>query len=470
MMEKTDVGITSAEQSVDAVSARHETIQDKLEMILDVGQLLLESGSDSKCCVRDMLRAAAYLGLHWQHINFQLTYTTIMANYVGDRRSYTVFRKYRKHGINMATIIDVSRLSWRAIEENFLPEAFHAHLQELKQANQVRHYSPLVMSLAAGIACGAFAKLFGGDWLSFWYTSLAACLGFWVRRWCDELGINGYISIGVAAFMATMCAHLTSILPDSKTPWYPMISCMLFLVPGIPLINSFDDLVNNYFLSGLTRSANTALIIFSMTFGIVGSLSLWQIPDFTNYSLVPDGMTFSICLATALAAVGFSIIFNIPPRLLIVAGVGAVIAVGTRTVLHLEFGVPMAWASFWGAAVISIVGYRFAHWIRVPHVVVIIPAVIPMIPGVLMYRLLLGFFYISSLNPEGLLTAIQSGVQAAMIILGIAMGATIPDMLAHQFIERARHRRLCHLLATSQCKEDSALELETDIDQASNIR
>lgn len=469
-MEKTDVGIESAKQPMDITSARQATIQDKLEMILDVGQLLLESGSDSKCCVRDMLRAAAYLGLHWQQINFQLTYTTIMANYVGDRRSYTVFRKYRKHGINMATIIDVSRLSWQAIEENLVPEAFHSHLQELKQAHTVRHYSPLIMSLAAGIACGAFAKLFGGDWLSFWYTSLAACLGFWVRRWCDALGINGYISIGIAAFAATMAAHLTSVLPDSATPWYPMIACMLFLVPGIPLINSFDDLVNNYFLSGLTRSANTALIIFAMTFGIVGSLSLWRIPNFTDYSLVPAGMTVSLVLAAAVAAIGFAIIFNIPPRLLAITGIGAVIAVGTRTILHLEFGVPMAWASFWGAAIISVIGYRFAHWIRVPHVVVIIPAVIPMIPGVLMYRLLLGFFYISTLNPEGLLNAIQSGVQAGMIILGIAMGATIPDMIAHQFIERAKHRRLCHMLATSQSKEDSALELETDIDQASNIR
>lgn len=469
-MEKIDVGIESAGQAMDVNSARQAMIQDKLEMILDVGQLLLESGSDSKCCVRDMLRAAAYLGLHWQQINFQLTYTTIMANYVGDRRSYTVFRKYRKHGINMATIIDVSRLSWRAIEEQFLPEAFHAHLQELKRKNEVRHYSPLIMALAAGIACGAFAKLFGGDWLAFWYTSLAACLGFCTRRWSDAAGINGYISIGLAAFVATMTAHLMSLLPGSATPWYPMISCMLFLVPGIPLINSFDDLVNNYFLSGLTRSANTALIIFAMTFGIVGSLSLWPLPDFTSYSLVPDGFTWSLCLATALAAIGFGILFNIPPKLLGIAGLGAVIAVGTRNLLQLEFAVPVTWASFWGAAVISIIGYRFAHWIRVPHVVVIIPAVIPMIPGVLMYRMLLGFFYISTLTPEGLLDAIQSGVQAAMIILAIAMGATIPDMLAHQFIERAKHRRLCHLLATSQAREDSALELETDIDQASNIR
>ncbi len=102
--------------------------------------------------------------------------------------------------------------------------------------------------------------------------------------------------------------------------------------------------------------------------------------------------------------------------------------------------------------------------------VVTIPAVIPMVPGVLMYRLLMGIFYSPSLDMAGMLAAFQNGVQASMIIFSIAVGATIPDMLAHQFIERAKHRRLCHLLALARSGEDSAFEAETDIDQASNLK
>ena len=145
-------------------------------------------------------------------------------------------------------------------------------------------------------------------------------------------------------------------------------------------------------------------------------------------------------------------------------------AVGTRNILAIGFDVPMAWASFWGAALVSVVGFKLAGRLRAPRPVVTVPAVIPMIPGVLMYRLLIGIFYIPSLDPQGLLTAIQSGVQAFMIILAIALGATIPDMIAHQFIERSKHQRLCHLLAVARSGEDSAFEIETDIDQASNLK
>ena len=39
------------------------TVRDKMQLILDIGQLMMEKGASSKRVVRDMLRAAAYLGL-----------------------------------------------------------------------------------------------------------------------------------------------------------------------------------------------------------------------------------------------------------------------------------------------------------------------------------------------------------------------------------------------------------------------
>ena len=154
-------GLETAMSSIDICSARQATIKDKMEMVLDIGQLLMESGGDSKSIVRDMLRAAAYLGLHWKHLNFHMTYTTIMANYDGEKKSYTVFRKCRIHGINMTTIADVSQLSWRALEQKYETGTFKADLEAMKEKGMRRHYPQWATSLAAGIACGGFCKLFG---------------------------------------------------------------------------------------------------------------------------------------------------------------------------------------------------------------------------------------------------------------------------------------------------------------------
>lgn len=87
-----------------------------------------------------------------------------------------------------------------------------------------------------------------------------------------------------------------------------------------------------------------------------------------------------------------------------------------------------------------------------------------------MYRLLIGLFFISKYNAEYFLTAMQSGIQATMVVLAIAVGATLPDMIAHQVLEKAKHKRLQCLLAAARAANEEEVALETDIDQASNIK
>lgn len=44
------------------------SIRSKMTLILDTGQLMMESGAGSKRIVRDMLRTAACLGIYWEDV------------------------------------------------------------------------------------------------------------------------------------------------------------------------------------------------------------------------------------------------------------------------------------------------------------------------------------------------------------------------------------------------------------------
>ena len=46
-----------------------------MQLILDIGQLMMENGASSKRVVRDMLRAAAYLGIYWENVQIHITYS-----------------------------------------------------------------------------------------------------------------------------------------------------------------------------------------------------------------------------------------------------------------------------------------------------------------------------------------------------------------------------------------------------------
>ena len=101
--------------------------------------------------------------------------------------------------------------------------------------------------------------------------------------------------------------------------------------------------------------------------------------------------------------------------------------------------------SFAGAVLVSLIAIKAVHWFHAPNHVITVPCVIPMIPGVLMYRFLLGFI---SLRPESmdnvlpLLRALDNGINSALVILFISVGVAIPNIFARRYIAADRERKL----------------------------
>ena len=108
----------------------------------------------------------------------------------------------------MTAISEISKLSWRAIEEDYSLDRYEEELEKIK--NKKRNYTPYLVAIGAGFACGGFCKLFGSDWVAFLFASIAAFAGFRVRARCIEFGINLYMSItiGAGVHMSGLYHHL----------------------------------------------------------------------------------------------------------------------------------------------------------------------------------------------------------------------------------------------------------------------
>ncbi|BEU87935.1 threonine/serine exporter family protein [Selenomonas sp. TAMA-11512] len=425
----------------------------KMRLLLRTGELLMTNGADTERILRDIRRAALYMGIPTENIHLHIAYTTLMLNINDDEHSYTEFRKCPHHGVNMTVVSGISRLTWRAIRENYTLKQYEESLDRV--SHLPRHYSPILTTLAAGAACGAFTILFGGDIPAFFSTWLAASIGFFIRRYILGFGVHLYAGISIAAFISTMAAWSTQFFSGSVTPHYPLIACTLFIIPGVPLINSIDDLLNNYVISSVTRSINTFSILCSMTFGIVIALILTNVQDFTNIPIAPHELYFSQGVASILGAVGFSIIFNVPKRTLWGIALGGLIAVTTRNILTIELDFSTTLATFVAACLIGIIAMKAVHIFHVPNVILTIPSVIPLIPGVMLYRLLFGIMHIHTLTPDELLLAQRSGVEAATILIAIAVGVTIPTIFIRPYLEKYYEEHIAELLKDRYENEDS---------------
>ena len=262
-----------------------------------------------------------------------------------------------------------------------------------------------------------------------------------------EFGINLYMSIAIAALVSTCLAYITTFTGLSGTPYHPLLACALFIVPGVPIINFVDDMIDNYIQVGIVRAVNTVLMVCAMAFGIVIAMRLLAMEDvvidkkFSELSMVPHDPYYIYAIAAAISAMGFSMIFNIQRRLLWVVAVGGILAVCTRNFVNFELGLGPVIGSFTGAMVVSLVAVKAVHWFHVPNHVLTIPSVIPMIPGVLMYRALVALINMHGVVGE-VTVAVSNGINASLIILCIALGVAVPNIFARRYIAKDRQRFL----------------------------
>ena len=217
-----------------------------------------------------------------------VSFTMLMVNVSDENYSFTKFQRINGHGVNMSAISEISKLSWRAIENDYTLDQYEEELEKIRAKK--RNYTPLQTAIGAGFACGGFCVQFGCDWMAFLYASIAAIVGMRLRQICNESGLNHYMGIAISAFVATMIAWATTFLPDSwtDTPWHPLLACALFIVPGVPLINFVDDMLDNYIQVGIVRAANTMIMMGAMAFGIAFAVKLCAIENFfPTISMVP---------------------------------------------------------------------------------------------------------------------------------------------------------------------------------------
>lgn len=437
----------------------------RLNLLMRTGQILVDSSADTSRIMRNMHRAAAFLGFPKENINIYVDYYMVTVSLCDSEHSFVQMRRCRKHGIDMAAIQDVSKLTWRALRRDYSLDDYECALDWI--TNRKRTYSDWAVAICAGFACGGFCIQFGCDWTAFFYASIAAILGNRLKMFLNAVGSNTYFDLAVAAFVSTILAWLSAYISlpgnpvsdfvaatpwlsflHSATPWHPLMACALFIVPGVPLINFVSDMLDNHIETGLVRATNTVLMIVAMSFGIAVAIKVCGIDNFVhNLSMTPHHTFVEYAIAAAISAVGFATIFNTPLRLQPWVACGGIIAVCFRNFVNLgpstgnvglDYG-PII-GTLCGSALISVINIKVCHVIHTPHQCVTIPAVIPMVPGVLMYRALYGFIDMQGIVGE-VTFATSNAIKGSLILIMIAVGVDIPNVFARKWISYKEEKR-----------------------------
>ncbi|SEQ80184.1 threonine/serine exporter family protein [Basfia succiniciproducens] len=135
----------------------------------------------------------------------------------------------------------------------------------------------------------------------------------------------------------------------------------------------------------------------------------------------------------SIPAVGFALIFNVPPKALGYCAILGAIGHASRTLL-MHFGISIVFGTFFAAGLIGFIGVRIAqHYLAHPKVFTV-AAIIPMIPGVYAYKAMIAIVRINSLgsSPELFNQMVDNFVKGCFILGALVFGLALPRLLFYR--------------------------------------
>lgn len=253
--------------------------QEITRLCVATGVVLMQHGAESALIETLMRRLGLALGV--ERVEAGIFANSVILTTLCGNRSVTTVRRVEDRGINMNAVTQVQR----AVLDVEAGQLGAAGYQARLAAFVPTHYPRWLVAIAIGVSCAAFARLARADLPGCAAVLGASGIAMYVRVRLARLHFSPVVTFFVAAFVASSLAGLFAarvqlgawqLWEGSATPRPVLASCVLFLVPGFPLINGVSDMVKGYTSIGLSRLAYATLLAAAAAAGILLSMGLWN--------------------------------------------------------------------------------------------------------------------------------------------------------------------------------------------------
>ncbi|MDR0765395.1 MAG: threonine/serine exporter family protein [Odoribacteraceae bacterium] len=247
-----------------------EQLKDIARFIAEYATCLLGSGVHTSRVIRNSCRIGESLGVAIKMSTFQKTIVlTTRDQQSGDVHTEVI--DIPSLPVNFAYNADLSALSWEARDEHLplatLRDKFH-------RVTSRPPLPPRLVLLLVGLANASFCRLFGGSWSAVGIVFLATLAGVLTRQHMQRRGVNHFIIFTLAALVSSTLA--ASALAFDATAEIALATSVLFLIPGVPLVNGVIDIVEGHAVIGFSRLTHAFLVIICITVGLSCPLLLFK--------------------------------------------------------------------------------------------------------------------------------------------------------------------------------------------------
>jgi uncharacterized membrane protein YjjP (DUF1212 family) len=242
-------------------------------LLLDIGISLLNSGASCSRIRITMTRFA----LTYQYVPHISVGPKSISLTLNDNNGITIFNGIRStpaQGVDFTIISGISRLSWNNTKEKLPVEKLKSEFYKL---NVSTHYPRIVILCFVSLAGAAFCNTFGGTAMEMLITFGATFSGLFIKQQLIKYSFNPYICTYLAAVVASLFTATFRMAGLTITLENAFSTSVLFLIPGVPLINCFTDLIDGNILNGMIRGMNALLHALAIAFGLSTTIIIYNL-------------------------------------------------------------------------------------------------------------------------------------------------------------------------------------------------
>ncbi|MFH7324377.1 threonine/serine exporter ThrE family protein [Aeromicrobium sp. JJY06] len=400
------------------MSERREAYE-ALDLALRIGEVLLSSGAGAADVSATMLEVTRACGV--RNVSADVTFVDLTLRHQPSRDEPAAIqvRRVNRRPVDYANLVEVDQAVTELVAGRITRDEARDRVARIVSTGHSR--PRWAVTLGWGVMGTGIALTLGGGPVICALAFIAACGIDATQRLLPPHRIPTFYQQAAGGFVATMIAVLASATSIEADPSRVVTSGIVMLLAGVGILGATQDALTGFPVTASARVIDAFLNTMGIIAGVGAGLTVGDLlgVGLVDLEVGAAGIAEAgvIVVGAALAASGFAFASYAPWRALVavalVGGLGQAVLLSVNST-----AVGRTWGSAVAAVVIGAVCHLAAGRFRVPPLVVVVPAIVPLLPGLEVYR---GLALLAQ-GHDGVLELASALATALALAAGVILG------------------------------------------------
>lgn len=259
--------------TADVAGEEHPNLGEVCRFLTEYAACLLACGATCTRITRNVGRMADVAGVEADIIILP-SHMSITLSDPRDGRTFHHTSSLANVPVSFNINTQLSKLSWKVAERRVSFTEARQLFERIKEAPCINQWT---LALLVSVANASFCRLFGGDFMAMVIVAVATMAGYSLKLVLLSRHADIKLVVIACAFLSALISCVGYVTGCTATPDIAVGTSVLYLIPGIPYINSVSDLLSSHYLSGYSRLAHALVLTGCIALGMTVAVMMMHI-------------------------------------------------------------------------------------------------------------------------------------------------------------------------------------------------